>query len=452
MLDTRTPIRERTCARACVPTSVQPCTQMENALLAKRADMRINMQKNMRTNRQTYMQPDVRTDAQTDAQINTQTHAPHAPAPARPRTTAAQVAYGFACDKACEGACEVASGWPRRQTLRPRWWRSLLHIQLLRQLMYPLLYPFLRGRRFDWPRLWEQQSGRLRRQTGRYLAAAVLHLLVMSAAHAVDVQDDRGRTLRFDRPAARVVSLLPSLTESVCSLGACDRLVGVDRYSDWPAQVQRLPKLGGGLNPNIEAIVALRPDVVLVSESSRASDRLSALGIKVVALRTQTHADVRKGLDRIAAVLGLPASRADAVWQGIEQGIARAAQTVPAAARGKRVFIEVSRGPFAAGASSFIGQTLSALGMQNVVPAAQGPFPKLNPEFVVRADPDLIMFTDRAAQEAGLYPGWQHLRAVRQQRICRFSQQESNLLIHPSPRMADGAAVLARCIAQQLGQ
>lgn len=424
---------------------------MENAPLAKRADMRINMQKNMRTNRQTYMQPDMRTDAQTD----TQTNAPHAPAPARPRATAAQVACGVVCEKACEkkaceGACEVASGWPRWQTLRPRWWRSLLHIQalrqlmypLLRQLMYPLLYPFLRGR----------QSGRLRRQTGRCLAVAVLHLLVMSAAHAVDVQDDRGRTLRFDRPAARVVSLLPSLTESVCSLGACDRLVGVDRYSDWPAQVQRLPKLGGELNPNIEAIVALRPDVVLVSESSRASDRLSALGIKVVALRTQTHADVRKGLDRIAAVLGLPASRADAVWQGIEQGIARAAQTVPAAARGKRVFIEVSRGPFAAGASSFIGQTLSVLGMQNVVPAAQGPFPKLNPEFVVRADPDLIMFTDRAAQEAGLYPGWQHLRAVRQQRICRFSQQESNLLIHPSPRMADGAAVLARCIAQQLGQ
>ena len=248
------------------------------------------------------------------------------------------------------------------------------------------------------------------------------------------------------------MSLLPSLTESVCTLGACDRLVGVDRYSDWPAQVQRLPKVGGGLDPSIEAIVALRPDVVLASDSSRATDRLSALGIKVVALQTQTHADVRKGLVRIAALLGLPANKADAVWQDIGRGIAQAAQTVPAAARGKRVFIEVSRGPFAAGESSFIGETLSALGMQNVVPSTQGPFPKLNPEFVVRADPDLLMFTNRAAQDNSLYPGWQQLRAVRQQQVCRFDQQESNLLIHPSPRMAEGASVLARCITQKLGQ
>ena len=289
-------------------------------------------------------------------------------------------------------------------------------------------------------------------QPRRLLVAAALGLLGMSAAHALEITDDRGRTLHFERPAMRVVSLLPSLTESVCALDACSRLVGVDRYSDWPAQVQRLPKVGGGLDPSIEAIVALRPDVVLASDSSRATDRLSALGIKVVALQTQTHADVRKGLVRIAALLGLPANKADAVWQDIGRGIAQAAQTVPAAARGKRVFIEVSRGPFAAGESSFIGETLSALGMQNVVPSTQGPFPKLNPEFVVRADPDLLMFTNRAAQDNSLYPGWQQLRAVRQQQVCRFDQQESNLLIHPSPRMAEGASVLARCITQKLGQ
>lgn len=287
-------------------------------------------------------------------------------------------------------------------------------------------------------------------QCRRWLAA-VLCLLAASVAplaQAAEVTDDRGRTLHFDKPAMRVVSLLPSLTESVCALGACQRLVGVDRYSDWPAPIKRLPQVGGGLNPSVEAIVALRPDVVLASDSSRATERLAALGIKVVALRTQTHADVRRGLERIAAILGLPAQQADAVWQSIGQGIAQAAQTVPAAVRGQRVFIEVSRGPYAAGEQSFIGETLSALGMKNVVPATQGPFPKLNPEFVVRADPDLIIFTHRAAQDQGLYPGWQQLRAVRQQRLCRLGEQESNLLIRPSPRMAEGAAVLARCIRQ----
>ena len=86
-----------------------------------------------------------------------------------------------------------------------------------------------------------------------------------------------------------------------------------------------------------------------------------------------------------------------------------------------------------------------------VVPAAQGPFPKLNPEFVVRANPDLIVFTDSAEQGAGLYPGWQHMPAVRQQRMCRFSQREVDLLVRPSPRMAEGAQVLARCITNKLG-
>ena len=82
----------------------------------------------------------------------------------------------------------------------------------------------------------------------------------------------------------RIVSLLPSLTESVCELGACSRLVGVDRYSNWPTSVQQLPRVGGGIDPNIEAIVALKPDLVLMAESTRAAERLQALGLKVLML------------------------------------------------------------------------------------------------------------------------------------------------------------------------
>ena len=270
--------------------------------------------------------------------------------------------------------------------------------------------------------------------------------------HAAEVVDDRGQTVRFDRPATRVVSLLPSLTETVCVLGACNRLVAVDRYSDWPAQVQRLPKAGGGLDPNIEMIVALRPDVVLVSDASRMSARLSALGIKVLAFRTQTHADVQRVLQRVAVVLGLPPQQADVVWQGIRRGIAQAAQQIPPGARGARVFVEVNRGPFAAGESSFIGETLTQLGLKNVVTQAHGPFPKVNPEFVVRADPDLILLISHTGQVSANYPGWARMRAVRQQRVCSFSAQEANLLIHPGPRLAEGAALMARCAAQKLGQ
>ena len=101
-----------------------------------------------------------------------------------------------------------------------------------------------------------------------------LLLLMSSLAQAVQVTDDRGRVVKLAKPPERIVSLLPSLAETVCALGACQRLVGVDRYTNWPDSVKQLPQVGGGLDPNIEAVVALRPDVVLMATSSRAADRL----------------------------------------------------------------------------------------------------------------------------------------------------------------------------------
>ncbi|HSU22745.1 MAG TPA: helical backbone metal receptor, partial [Variovorax sp.] len=205
-----------------------------------------------------------------------------------------------------------------------------------------------------------------------------------TAARAAEVRDERGVTVSLPRPPQRIVSLLPSLTESVCALGACDRLVGVDRYSNSPAPVRALPQVGGGLDPNVEAIVALRPDVVLLSQASRVTQRLEALGVKVIALEPRTSADVRRVLDTLGAVLGV--DDAQRVWRAIDAGVAAAAQSVPATARGTRVYFEVNDAPYAAGETSFIGETLIRLGARNVVPAALGPFPKLNPEYVVRAD------------------------------------------------------------------
>jgi len=107
------------------------------------------------------------------------------------------------------------------------------------------------------------------------LVALGLLMAGLAQAQPVQITDDRGRAVALPRSPQRIVSLLPSLTESVCELEQCHRLVGVDRYSNWPeAVVGKLPKVGGGLDPSIEAIVALKLDVVLLSVSSRAIDRL----------------------------------------------------------------------------------------------------------------------------------------------------------------------------------
>lgn len=280
----------------------------------------------------------------------------------------------------------------------------------------------------------------------------VLGLLMAGLAQAqpVQVTDDRGRVVLLPQPPQRVVSLLPSLTESVCELDQCHRLVGVDRYSNWPESVGKLPKLGGGIDPSIEAIVAVKPDVVLLAMSSRASERLEALGLKVVVLEPKTHADVRRVLGVVGQVLGVPqAEGADRLWRVIDAAVQAAAQSLPPKARGTRVYFEVSRGPYAASEASFIGESLTRLGVRNVVPASLGPFPRLNPEYVVRANPDLIMIGNRSMQAMVPYPGWASMRAIRDDRICVFGPGDSDVVVRPGPRMAEAARIMARCLTEK---
>ncbi len=287
-------------------------------------------------------------------------------------------------------------------------------------------------------------------KTAPALLVAAMVLLGLSPAQALQVTDDRGVTVSFDKRPQRIVSLLPSLTETVCELGHCAGLVGVDRYSDYPAEVKALPKVGSGMDPNIEAIVALRPDVVLMAVSSRVGERLVVLGIKVVALEPKTHADVQRVLLKLGQVLDV--ADAQRIWRAIDAGVSAAAQSLPEQVRNTRVYFEVNQGPYAAGESSFIGETLTRLGVKNIVPAKLGPFPKLNPEFIVRANPDLIMVGQRSADGLAERPGWHSIRALREKRVCEFPAEQSNALVRPGPRMAEGARLMAQCLLDKAPQ
>ena len=267
------------------------------------------------------------------------------------------------------------------------------------------------------------------------------------AVPAVQLTDDRGRRIALAQPPQRIVSLLPSLTESVCALGLCARLVGVGRYSNWPGSIAGLPRVGGGIDPSIEAVVALRPDVVLMATSSRAAARLESLGLKVVAPEPKTHADVQRVLGKLGQLLGV--ADAQQVWRTIDAAMSAAAQSLPATVGSTRVYYEASRGPFGASASSFMGETLTRLGVQNILPPELGPFPKLNPEFVVRANPDLIMVGVRSAAGLTERPGWAGIRAVRERRICEFGVDDTDVLIRPGPRMAEAARLMAQCLADK---
>lgn len=268
-----------------------------------------------------------------------------------------------------------------------------------------------------------------------------------ATAQPIQIRDDRGTEHRLSAPPQRIVSMLPSLTETAWVLGVGSRLVGVDRYSNWPAEIAKLPHLGGLDDAQIEAIAALKPDLILASTSSRAMERLEALGFTVVRLKSESHADVRRTLDLVARLLGNPDEGAR-VWAGLMREIDAAATRVPGALRGQRVYFEIGGGPYAAGTTSFIGETLARLGMGNIVPPELGPFPKLNPEFVVRAKPDLIMGVQREQAALVARPGWNALPAVRDRRLCGFETPQYEMLIRPGPRMGEAAGLLADCLAR----
>jgi iron complex transport system substrate-binding protein len=270
-------------------------------------------------------------------------------------------------------------------------------------------------------------------------------------AQAVTVQDDRQQSVEIAKPPQRIVSLLPSLTETVCALGQCHKLVGLDRYSNWPESVRQLPRMGGGLDPSIEAVLAQRPDLVLMATSARGAERFQALGLTVLVLEPRTHADVQRVLHTLAQVLGVPKAQSEAIWRQIDAGVMAAAQSLPPQAKGQKIYVEVSPAPYGASEASFIGETLTRLGLRNILPASLGPFPKINPEFVVRAQPDVIIAGDSSRASMLQRPGWAQLKAMQSGKVCAFSPEESDMLVRAGPRMAEGARLMVQCLQRTAG-
>lgn len=293
---------------------------------------------------------------------------------------------------------------------------------------------------------------------GRSVARALNLLLVtviagvafgVGNAAVITVRDDLQRAVSIPHPAQRVVTMLPSLTEIVCALGACDRLVATDRFSNWPSQVASLPKAGDLDDASIELIVSLKPDLVLINTAQRISARLGELGIVTFALNPQSMADEARAVTLTGQLLDLSVRAAS-----LNATTARRVSEIGAAATAQRhgavpsVYFEIDRTPYAAGPPSFIGEMLARLGTRNIVDAALGTFPRLNAEYIVRHDPDIMFVSPHDIAGLAQRPGWSALHAVREGHICAFSPEVDATIMRPGPRLAEGMQALADCIAR----
>ena len=265
----------------------------------------------------------------------------------------------------------------------------------------------------------------------------------------VAVTDMMGREVTLDEPATRVVALSAADCEVLYAVGAGDLLVGRGEYCDYPAEVLDVPAVQSGMETNIEQIIALAPQVLLMSSMAQTEDQvkqLEAAGIKVVVSDAKDIAGVYTAITMIGALTGHDAD-ASAVVSGMQSTLdalaARAGEL-----EGKSVYFEVSPlqyGLWTSGAGTFMDEIATMLGLTNVFADTTG-WAEISEEQVLEANPDVIVSIamyfgegQTPVEEILARPGWQDMTAVKNGDILNL---QNNELSRPGPRIADGAQAL----------
>ncbi|ADY27719.1 ABC-type transporter, periplasmic subunit (plasmid) [Deinococcus proteolyticus MRP] len=284
--------------------------------------------------------------------------------------------------------------------------------------------------------------------THKTLAAALLLALSTAAqatSYPLTVTDDLGRRVVLKKEPMRIVAMLPSHTETLIAIGAGGKLVGIDEYSNYPKNVtDNITKVGNGFQPNIEKIVALKPDLVLADESSssRLTARLEAAGLTVYGGTAQTYNEVFQKI----VVLGRLTNResgATRLVSSMRRDLSALERTVVNRPK-VSTYYEVDPTPYSVGPNSFIGTLMTRAGGRTIVPASLGDFPKIDPELIVRSNPQVMI--GLTPEEARRRPGWQNLQAVRAGRVYKPTAAERDALSRPGPRLPQAMRALIRMI------
>ncbi len=274
-------------------------------------------------------------------------------------------------------------------------------------------------------------------------------LLSIAAAHAaVGVHDDSGRTVALDRPATRVVSLAPHVTELLFAIGAGERVVGVTAFSDYPPAANALPKVGGLYALDVERIVALKPDLVVAWRSGTSEAELAQLervGLAVFRSEPRTLDDVATTMERLGVLTG-DAAQATAAASDFRAQVA-ALRSTYASRTPVRVFYQVWNDPLmTVGGPQLITQVIELCGGRNVFASLSMLSPVVDAEAVIASDPQLIVTSAENADHARDIAAWSRWSGVSAVRAKRYLFLDPALITRHTPRVLLGAAQLCRAI------
>jgi iron complex transport system substrate-binding protein len=263
-----------------------------------------------------------------------------------------------------------------------------------------------------------------------------------------EVVDETGRTVRIPQPVRRIVSLAPNLTETVYALGLQDRLVGDTNYCDYPPDAQKKTKVGGAIDPSLEEIVTLHPDLVLVTKGLNRLETVQALdelGISSYGTDPHTVDEIITSTKKLADVLGVPEAGA-AVADDMQHRLSALQQRIGALPPKRALFVVWTQPLISVGQGTFIADALRHAGAVSIVDSAQD-WPQVNLEEVARLQPEFLVFADSHSEAApqeletlATLPAWRILDAVRKRRYAVISDAVNR----PAPRIVSAIEELAR--------
>jgi iron complex transport system substrate-binding protein len=274
-----------------------------------------------------------------------------------------------------------------------------------------------------------------------YFFASLLFVLL-------DLEVFAGEALPQAAVPRKVVSLAPSVTETLFALGFGDRLVGVTTYCDYPVEAQRLPKIGGFMNPSLEVIVAKNPDVVIgvntATDPAKAKE-MERLGLRVTLISVASLSDILSGIKSIARLMGSPQTGEKLVVK-IDANIQAIKKRVAAAPR-RRVLLAVGIRPLVVvGGRNFIDELITLAGGENIAGNATQPWLNLPEEYVVAKAPQVIIEAGMGSEQQQSGKRWADLKSVPAVTNGRVYSYPSDKILRPGPRVGDALTELAGLI------
>ncbi|CUT02689.1 cobalamin-binding protein [Candidatus Chrysopegis kryptomonas] len=280
---------------------------------------------------------------------------------------------------------------------------------------------------------------------GLFILNVIITLKLLSQ---IEIYDDLGRKIELQNPPERIVSLAPSITETLFFLGLGDKVVGVTKYCNYPPEAQSKTIIGGVIDPNYEIILSLKPDIVMMTvegNTKESFNKLSDLGLKIFVTNPRNFEGVFKTILDIGKICKVE-TRAKFLVDSLRAELEKI-KKINSGKHKPKVFVLLSLNPLmTAGKNTFINEIIENAGGINIGKNSKQNYPIFNREEILKLNPDIIILTESKIGKdelLNLFPEWKHINAIKENKIFKI---DPDILLRPSPRVVLATKIIAQLI------